>query len=285
MEEAAPRATTQQNGFTLIELSIVLVIIGLLVGGILVGRDLIKSSEIRAQISQIEEFKTAVNTFRVKYGYLPGDMPPSQASQLGFFTFTGAYAGKGCGSNAYGNNDGIINSTNEFYVFWSHLADAKLLKGNYGGTAGSLLQTSASPCSTMAGYPISSPSTHADFARLQPYAKISASPGFVFVSGNYPNAPDTSSVIYSGVKKDNMFVILDPVAGFWVLTPYELSQIDTKMDDGFPATGDVRDYLAGDFGTGTPHADPTCTTSVLPLAYDVSPSASNTRRCEPAFYF
>lgn len=274
-----------RHGFTLIELSLVLVMLGLLVGGVLVGRDLIKVSEIRAQISQIEEFKAAVNTFKVKYGYLPGDMPPSQASQLGFFTLTGAFAGKGCGSNAYGNNDGMINSTNELYVFWSHLSDAKLLKGNYGGTAGSLLQANATACSTMAGYALSSPSTYADFAKLQPYAKISASPGFVFVSGNYPNAPSTSSVIYSGAKKDNMFVILDPVVGFWVMTPYELSQIDTKMDDGMPATGDVRDYLAGDFGTGTPQADSPCTTSVLPLAYNLSPSTLNTRRCEPAFYF
>lgn len=44
-----------QSGFTLIELSIVLVIIGLIVGGVLVGRDLIKAAEVRAQVSQIEK--------------------------------------------------------------------------------------------------------------------------------------------------------------------------------------------------------------------------------------
>ncbi len=81
------------RGFTLIELSIVLVIIGLLVGGILVGRDLIKSSEIRAQIKQFEEFKTAANAFKTKYGYLPGDIPPTETAQLGFCTFTGTLAG------------------------------------------------------------------------------------------------------------------------------------------------------------------------------------------------
>jgi prepilin-type N-terminal cleavage/methylation domain-containing protein len=61
-------------GFTLIELSIVLVIIGLVVGGVLVGRDLICAAELRAQISQIEKYNTAVNTFYGKYGGLPGPL-------------------------------------------------------------------------------------------------------------------------------------------------------------------------------------------------------------------
>ena len=141
-----------------------LVIIGLLVGGVLVGQDLIKSAEIRAQISQIEEFKTAVNTFKVKYNYLPRDMPPSEASQLGFFTFTGAFAGKACiqgmGGYAYGNNDGIINARTENYPFWSHLSDAKLVKGTYGGTAGNLLVSNVTVCFWGGGIPIDSPNTN-----------------------------------------------------------------------------------------------------------------------------
>jgi prepilin-type N-terminal cleavage/methylation domain-containing protein len=48
------------TGFTLIEMSIVLVIIGLIVGGVLVGQDLIRAAYIRAQITQIEKFNTAV---------------------------------------------------------------------------------------------------------------------------------------------------------------------------------------------------------------------------------
>src|ERR1700678_1068516 len=72
------------SGFTLIELSIVLVIIGLIIGGILTGQDLIKAAEARAQISQIEKYQTAVNAFYNKYGYLPGDIPNPYASQFGF---------------------------------------------------------------------------------------------------------------------------------------------------------------------------------------------------------
>ena len=55
-------------GFTLIELSIVLVIIGLIVGGVLVGQNLIKAAEIRNQIKQMQEYQIAFNTFRTKYG-------------------------------------------------------------------------------------------------------------------------------------------------------------------------------------------------------------------------
>ncbi len=60
-------------GFTLIELSIVMVIIGLIIGGILVGRDLINSAASRAYISQLQTYNTAVNAFKLKYGCLPGD--------------------------------------------------------------------------------------------------------------------------------------------------------------------------------------------------------------------
>ena len=55
------------SDFTLIEMSIVLVIIGLIVGGVLVGQDLIRAAYVRAQVSQIEKFNTALNTFYGKY--------------------------------------------------------------------------------------------------------------------------------------------------------------------------------------------------------------------------
>ena len=70
MEECPPRAFT---GFTLIALSLVLVIIGLLVGGILVGRELIRAAELCADISAVDKFDAAVNAFRLKYNCLPGD--------------------------------------------------------------------------------------------------------------------------------------------------------------------------------------------------------------------
>jgi prepilin-type N-terminal cleavage/methylation domain-containing protein len=62
-------------GFTLVELALVLVIIGLLVGGVLVGQDLIYAAKVRAQVKQIEEIETGMNTFRTKYNCKAGDCP------------------------------------------------------------------------------------------------------------------------------------------------------------------------------------------------------------------
>jgi len=82
------------SGFTLIELSIVLVIIGLIVGGVLVGRELINTAKLRKVVSEVDKFTTAIQTFRVKYGCTPGDCKNATT----FFTGT-----------HNGNDDGKIN--------------------------------------------------------------------------------------------------------------------------------------------------------------------------------
>ncbi len=79
----------KKSGFTLIELSIVLVIIGLIIGGVLVGKDLIKAAEIRSTIGQYEKYKTAVNTFKLKYSGLPGDLLSTNALSFGLYCLGG----------------------------------------------------------------------------------------------------------------------------------------------------------------------------------------------------
>lgn len=114
-------------GFTLIELSVVLVIIGLLAAGILVGKDLIEAAVIRQQISQFQKFDLAVNTFRTKYNGIPGDLDADSAANFGLVARAG---GQG-----HGDGNGIIETCPgtvvrlgcEFTLFWSDLSKSNLI--------------------------------------------------------------------------------------------------------------------------------------------------------------
>src|SRR5215475_7293609 len=104
MNRATVQKRDSESAFTLIELSIVLVIIGLIVGGILTGQDLIKQASLRATVAQLDKYNTAAYTFRNKFGSLPGDISSVQAAALGFYNVTGALAG----TQACGDGNGLI---------------------------------------------------------------------------------------------------------------------------------------------------------------------------------
>ena len=138
--ETVQREATENSGggFTLIELSIVLVIIGLIVGGVLLGQSLISAAAVRAQVTQIEKFNTAANTFFQKFGYLPGDIPDPAASSFGFQA-RGQYAGEGDGNgllqgvytDASGQNYGTRMAAGETAMFWADLTVAHLIDGSF----------------------------------------------------------------------------------------------------------------------------------------------------------
>lgn len=68
-----------QGGFTLVELAIVMVIIGLLMGGILKGQELIANAKVSATVSQVKGVDAAINSFFDKYNAYPGDIINPQA--------------------------------------------------------------------------------------------------------------------------------------------------------------------------------------------------------------
>jgi prepilin-type N-terminal cleavage/methylation domain-containing protein len=133
------KVAPQRNGFTLIELSMVLVVIGLIIGGVLVGQDLIRAAETRAQLTQIEKYNSAVNTFRTKYNGLPGDLDLADANTFGFFS---PFNCNGTQGNRDG--DGLIEANQapaqrqqgvgEVTLFWSDLSTAGFADGQFSST-------------------------------------------------------------------------------------------------------------------------------------------------------
>jgi len=231
-----------ETAFTLIEISVVLVVIGLIVGGVLVGQDLIRAAGIRAQITQIEKYNSAVNTFRSKFNALPGDMDAHTAQQFGF-TARGTVAGQGDGNGiiegycAGESNGGFWEAAGETVMFWVDLTTANGLSVN--------LIEGGFNTATVNNAPYSITQTGLD--SYFPEAKLGL--------GNYIYVYSNNGVNYYGLS----FIasvsycrqIQASVAGAnTALAVAQAYRIDSKVDDGYPQTGNVTaQYLTG----GTPY--------------------------------
>ena len=80
MTQLNSQSRCSEGGFTLVELAIVMIIIGLLIGGILKGQELIKNARVASSVSQFKGFEGAINTFRDKYSAMPGDLLAATAT-------------------------------------------------------------------------------------------------------------------------------------------------------------------------------------------------------------
>ncbi len=110
----------RQAGFTLVEIAIVMVIIGLLIGGVLKGQAMVQNAKVKRVVKQADEIRAAVMSFYDKYGVYPGDenlapIPP--------------------GTDAEGDGDGQIENNAERFELFRDLQLAELISGNYNGTS------------------------------------------------------------------------------------------------------------------------------------------------------
>ena len=123
----------KQSGFTLVEIAIVLVIIGLLLGGILKGQQLINSARVRNMADQNSGVQAAYYGFIDRYRQVPGDMLPAAACQSITANIANCGAAPYAGATIGGNQNGRIDSWPEAGAVWGHLSSAGFLNGSFTG--------------------------------------------------------------------------------------------------------------------------------------------------------
>jgi prepilin-type N-terminal cleavage/methylation domain-containing protein len=230
-------------GFSLIELAIVLVILGLLVGGVLVGQSLIRAAELRSVSADFSRYESSIFTFRDKYFALPGDMPEATA-------FWGAAdAGDGLGTDCHdatsngtttcnGNGNGRLDACDnsaacnapEWFHSWVQLKNAGLVEGSYTG------RRVGDPYQAVPGVNV-------------PRSKVSNG-GFTLMSFRPPNGDafwysgDYNPMLFFGAQSSTF------ETNGLILKAEEAWNMDTKLDDGRPGLGRVRTF----------HTDGNCVT-------------------------
>jgi prepilin-type N-terminal cleavage/methylation domain-containing protein len=249
-----PVSRTSSSGFTLIELSVVLVIIGLLLGAVVGGQAMIRSAELQSIVSDYTRYKEAVTTFKKQYSNsIPGDMADAE-DFWGKSTVCGGASDTGaCNGDGSGALDGLGTGSPEAFQFWRQLSLAGRITGSYTG----------GPANTY----------HSVIGVNVPRARISASgweatsggcaPGFQLTTEEYGNG------FYFGGEDQVTHRCLGRVDDS-TLTPEEAWKIDTKLDDGKPGRGTI---MSSDPTTG-------CATATSGTDYDAAYNLSDsTKQC------
>lgn len=222
----------RSSGFSLVELSIVLVILGLLTGGILAGQSLIRAAELRSASTEVNKYKAAIMGFRDKYFAIPGDFNKATS----FWTSAGgdgtnatcqntSNSNATCNGNGNGQIDTSVVTNDERYRAWQHLAMAGLIEGSYTGVAGS------------------GGAYHMIGGQNVPTSKVGSSAYHIMNGGSGRFVAD-SIYNFAGTwgLGDEIRATQSDGTYVPVFLPEEMWNIDTKMDDGRPAYGIVFAY-------------------------------------------
>jgi len=205
----ASRTANSRSAFTLIELSIVLIIIGLLVAGITGGAKLINSAKLRSVMTDANAYRLAANNFYGQYKSLPGDFDIALSS-----------------SGGVGNKNGVIefsdNTISETDQALIHLVDSKIMLD------ATTITTAGTTASTELDVGDEIPE-HKDYDNLGFILGSRSDVNYVLGGGDFDAIADTSSTYANAA-----FSGLDALS------------IDLKMDDGVIDAGEVRGFSGGD---------------------------------------
>jgi prepilin-type N-terminal cleavage/methylation domain-containing protein len=236
-----------QKGFTLVELAIVMTIIGLLIGGILKGQELMENARNVATAAQIKAFSAAVTSFKDMYQATPGDMPLAGTRIAGCPTAAScnplaASAGNGfVAANTWGSGGWALqgnatvaaapnNLVNETYLFWSHLLLANLIGG---------VTVDGLKANTAFQFNVTHPEAKSGGGFVVGYND--GTPGLGGIASTF-QAAGTGIVGTVVVLVASPSVAIAQTANTQPLTPLRAAMLDRKVDDGRPATGYVQTY-------------------------------------------
>jgi len=239
------------RAFSLVELAIVLVILGLITGGILSGKALIRGASLKSIPQSLANYEKAVGLYRDTYKALPGDH--ARATQI--WGRVGGGSGQ-CATPATdigtstetcnGNGDGVIGPAAERYElhrFWQHLSNAGMIEGRYTGVQGG------------GGLFNVVPGTNG------PMTSLSRDSGYSFMNAGVITNPAMVGMFlgdYSRMFEVGMKTTALRTMGS-LFRPKEVWSIDVKIDDGVPGYGKIRQYKSNYATYGV-----NCTTSADP---------------------
>ena len=213
---------SSEKGFTLVELAIVMIIIGILIGGVLKGQELINNAQVQATVAQLKGIDAAVATFRDMYSGMPGDIRnpsdriPNCSNSCNFT--------RADGNGRIGGEPGAAYSSiaNENGAAWAQLSAADVITGvNPDAPTG----TAPSPGDTIPEGEIGG-GLQVGFSQRGNLVGLT--------SGGAGNARGGHYVLLDGSGDQQA----SPATAS--MTPNQAERIDAKLDDGRPNAGAIR---------------------------------------------
>ncbi len=232
--------TVKNKGFTLVELSVVLIIIGFLIGAVVKGTSIYHQSNIKRILSDADRYRGFILAFKTKYDTFPGDL--SNASSY----WTGAANGDGNRKIEYrmdSDGTGTTDSTRwENYHAWKHLA--------LSGVMQPLVNTTTANISTNGLGRVTYDIPQASIGTAGYWVETMGTSSGAKLLNTFGNLKVTLivGIPYTRTSVANANVVLEP-KGF--LTATEAETIDKKIDDDLPKSGDVQSAPAYDSAADT----------------------------------
>lgn len=203
--------SSRLHAFSLLEMAVVILVLGLLIGTVATGQSVLHSSRVRSAMKEMDTYKQAISQFKTKYQATPGD----------FVGASNIWAGV---SNGDGDGRVIVYASsvptpNEQYLVWQHLSKAHLIDADFTGAAGT------STSGKVAGENV-------------PESSLTGAGWELFFNNSY-DAGGGRTMSFSTTPYNHMLMLFEPSEAANVIRAGDALIIDTKMDDGDARTGNI----------------------------------------------